>query len=335
MSFDWPRFLREHRIEYVLERKDNIAVRCPFCGDADPSHHLGISLKGRGWHCWRNSAHSGKSRARLIQQLLRVSPEEARRLAYGDAVVPSDDELGDMLSALASEGAPPPRRRALELPREFKPLMSHGLFAGQFRDYLMGRGYRIQQVQYLASAYELHYATKGEFAWRIIFPVRDRRGQLLTWTARTISPREKLRYKALKLDRDGTGDGGSAQVKDLLLGLPMLRHAESPRALVVCEGPFDALRITAFGHRLGVYGTCLFGVGISPAQADLLLDLRAQFSQQYLLLDPDAELSGLRLAEQVPGLRLARLPAGVADPGELSPVTALNFCYQLAGKDFA
>lgn len=325
MSFDWPRFLREHHIEFVVERKDNIAIRCPFCGDSDPSHHLGISLRGKGWNCWRNAEHRGKSRARLIQQLLRCSPEEAQRLAYGDSPVPSDDELGEMLSALAGPGAAAPQQSKLAFLPEMKPLRGTGPFVEKFRGYLRKRGYRDRQIEWLAEAYELHYALRGDFANRLIFPLRDRYGALLTWTGRTIREQVTLRYREL-----GKAEGALASPKDLLLGLPLLWRCPNPKVLVVVEGPLDATRISVFGQALGVYATCLFGLNLSVAQADLLSDLRGRFKHQYLLLDPDAALSSLRVAELVPHVRFLKLNSDAEDPGALAPGDAFRLCADLA-----
>src|SRR4051812_26553261 len=83
--FDWVTFLNRRGIEYTDRGSSatagNLAIHCVFCGAADPGTHLAISLHGRGWRCWRNKAHSGRSPVRLIQALLGCTWVEAERLA--------------------------------------------------------------------------------------------------------------------------------------------------------------------------------------------------------------------------------------------------------------
>jgi hypothetical protein len=103
-----------------------------------------------------------------------------------------------------------------------------------------------------------------------------------------------------------------------LLGLPLLWSAMSAKLLVVCEGPFDALRISALGHDVGVWGTCLFGLNASEAQALQLIALRRRFDRIALCLDMGAEMSVLRLQEMLRTAGITRLaPLDVKDAGEL------------------
>ena len=84
MKIDWPTILRAHHIVHVdtgpSTSKDNIYVHCPFCGQADGGYHMGISTKGKGWGCWRNTAHRGKAPARLLAALLRIDIGMALRM---------------------------------------------------------------------------------------------------------------------------------------------------------------------------------------------------------------------------------------------------------------
>jgi DNA primase len=105
----------------------------------------------------------------------------------------------------------------------------------------------------------------------------------------------------------------------------MLWRVHNAAVLVVCEGPFDAFRITTFGHKFGVYGTCLFGLNVSDTQAGLLEDLSDWFNKIILLLDPEeAGLTQLRLLDQLNRVPISTsgLPKGVKDPGELSAEAA-------------
>jgi hypothetical protein len=335
LAFDWKRFLRAHRIQFVEGgpnwARGNVNVRCPFCGTADHSEHMGISLHGKGYACRRNMQHAGKSRARLIQALLGCSQAEARALAgYEVEAVPAvaDTALGSHVRSLLG-GHTAPVKQSLELLPEFRPLALDDPWAGPFLDYLEDRGYRDTQIEWLIKAYDLHYARSGSFAYRIIFPIKDRWGRLMSWTGRSIRQDVKMRYKTLRLS--GDPPLALAPGNDLLLGLPLLWSCETPRVLVLVEGPFDATRVTVFGRSWGVYATSLFGLNVSTAQASLIQELAGRFQRVVLLIDPEAVLQRMRLLRALsacdPGV--AYTPDGFEDPGALSGAAATALAQRL------
>lgn len=327
--FDWPAFLQQNSIEFVTSgpntARDHISIKCVFCGSDDPSQHLGISLRGKGWGCLRNSAHRGKSPAYLVQRLLGCSMEEARRITGSEeTAAPTRDEFAASFAALQESAgikteAP---RTKLTLLKEFKPLLNGSPFATHFMAYLMERGYRGPQIRWLAENYKLHYVTQGLYRQRIIVPVFDRYGAVLTWTARTILPDTQPRYRTLRMEPHPDFPNEPLALlpaNNTVLGLPVLWGAENPRVLVVVEGPFDALKVTAFGHALGVYATCLFGLNVYPSQVEELAGLMRRFERCYLLVDEDAELQRLRLLGSLRGVhcQVLRMPPGSDDPGAL------------------
>lgn len=336
MPFDWEKLFRAHRVDYVTSGPNvgpnEIGIRCPLCGDADPSHHMGISLSGRGWSCLRNRQHSGKSRARLIKLLLKCSDEEARKLAgYRDEPAPAaDDELAGVLGRLRGTDGARTSDEPLTMPPELKPLAATRRMAEPFLEYLRGRGYSGRDLEWVAQGYDLRYATTGPHAWRLIIPVRGRRSELLTWTGRAISPREEVRYKTLSTRPEYAAYGRAARLPTsrTLLGLPLLWGAPEPRALLVCEGPMDALRVSTYGRELGVYGTCLFGLNASEEQAAELEALSARFPRVRLCIDSGEELRRTALLGRLQGVgaRPLPLPRGRKDPGELPPREAVDLC---------
>ncbi len=154
--FDWVKFLEFNNIEYITRgpnlARQNLGIQCPFCGEEDPSAHMGISLLGHGWSCWRNKSHSGRQPHRLIQKLLGCSWQEANALVGdGGIEIPSEENflnsiktlLGPATGAEVSQGT-------LTLPKEFKPL--HGQLRGLGRhpvNYLIGRGYQPDDIDLL------------------------------------------------------------------------------------------------------------------------------------------------------------------------------------------
>jgi hypothetical protein len=333
--FDWTRFLRQHHIEFI-ERggsttRNNVNIRCPMCADSDKGFHLGISLKGKGWNCWRNVQHRGRSRSRLIQLLLKCSEQTARELAGTASVdLPVDVDLGQQMRSALYPDEAPRSHGPLRLLSEFKPLVQDGFLAKPFWFYLRERGYRDKQIEWLCQSYQLHYATRGPFSYRIIIPIYDRRGKLMTWVARSIRPQEEVRYKALSVEPVRELPAALAAPYQMLLGLPLLWRCPDSRVLVVCEGPFDALWITTYGRSFGVYGTCLFGLNLSEAQQYQLSDLQERFEREVLLLDSEASFQAFRLSQSGNDLRVIRLSENVKDPAELPSSEVISLCSRLA-----
>jgi hypothetical protein len=282
---------------------------------------MGISLKGKGWHCWLNHSHAGRSRTRLIQLLLRCDDETAKRLAGNDDAVTIPD--GGQISARvhAKLTGQPIERQSLKLMPYFKSLEGFGISAGPFREYIKGRGYTSGGIKWLVENYDLRYCTQGPFAARVIIPVRDQWGRLLTWTGRAIRPDVSLRYRALGLAPTQSLPPAVCHPQQTLLGLRQLWTAPNPAALIVTEGPFDAMWLTLWGQAMGVYATCLFGLNMTEAQMVLLSALEARFSRTFMLLDRSARKEAFRLANSGLELPIKRLERG-KDPAELSPPEA-------------
>ena len=54
-GFDVLAYLNDRCIDYKLGGKNVsygwVGIACPFCG-YDPSHHCGVNLEHKGFHCW-------------------------------------------------------------------------------------------------------------------------------------------------------------------------------------------------------------------------------------------------------------------------------------------
>jgi hypothetical protein len=247
--------------------------------------------------------------------LLRCTKEHAQDLT-GETATPlpsADTFAADWRKKLGihTENARPASFR-LKLPSEFKVLTTRSRFAGVFWDYLHKRGFSSSQAHWAVESYSLHYAITGSYAYRIIIPIYNAEGKLMTWSGRSVRANSEIRYKTLPTDEAVEPPG------NLLLGMQLLWKVKVARCLVVCEGPFDAIAVSVLGHSVGVWGTCLFGLNVSEAQSDLLADLERRFENMRLMLDPDALLRVLALRERLPRrCKSTRLPSGLKDPGEL------------------
>jgi hypothetical protein len=312
--------LAAHGCAFRPSGRFEILTHCPQCGDADQSEHLAISTRNRGWRCLRNPRqHRGRSYVRLLTLLLRCSTERAQELlgVQGAAPLPAQDEYASQWRRQLGLTIPEkPEARKLSFPREFRQLAPSVPRSGGFWDYLMdslpeGRGFSLEQARWAAEAYDLHYAVSGTYAYRLIIPIYDRLNRLMTWTARAISPEAHIRYKTLSKEFARAAPG------ELLLGLPLLETAPSTRCLVIVEGPFDAIAISAIGHSVGVWGACVFGLELSDRQADIISELNDRFDKVRLMLDPDASLRVLGLQSSLPRrCKSQAIPDGFKDPGE-------------------
>ncbi len=142
---DWEAFFVDHGIEYVTRgpnvKRGNVNISCPYCGN-DPSHHMGVSLDGKGFGCWRSANHAGKKPHNLIKALLGCSFNQAKLVAeqYSSA---DPDNLDDALALLQADApAEKPRDKALTLDfwPEFEPVRKRGS-GRRFYQYLEGRGF--------------------------------------------------------------------------------------------------------------------------------------------------------------------------------------------------
>lgn len=318
--FDWLNFLNQYNISFVTAghsvSKGNVAVRCPWCSSEDPSTHMGISLDGKGWGCWRRADHRGRNPARLVQALLGCSQDRAREIVgYSDKLI-GDDFLAQVMGRL-SAAVEPVKVGKLVLPDEFKPIKPLPS-AKPYIAYLKRRGFDPLAL----GDYDLRYCTRGPYHGRIIFPIYYR-GELMTWSGRSIYPTEGQRYKVLstKPERAAIEGYGLARASSnhLLLFYDMLVKS-SADTLFVCEGPFDALKVMWLGRDSGIVATCLFTNSPTMEQVDLLYDLVPRFKRRYLLLDRDMFYVAIKTSSSLTGLELdpVMLPPGVKDPGELT-----------------
>jgi hypothetical protein len=226
------------------------------------------------------------------------------------ASLPDQDDFSQQWrKQLGLDVAGPPAK--LTFPKEFKRLTEDAKRSAAFWDYLLDRGYNWEQCLWVADKYNLHYATSGRYAYRVIIPITDLHGKLVTWTARAIGNND-IRYMTLSKEY------ALAYPGELLLGLQMLWRAPLAKCLVVCEGPFDAIAVSALGHDVGVYGTCFFGLEASLKQADLLVELATKFERTRVIIDPGAWTRLLALRTRLPKRCLpGKLPGDFDDPGEL------------------
>lgn len=330
-AFDWRRLFAEHRIP-LIERGPNVKrgevnIRCPFCGSADPSYHMGISLETGWYSCWRNrSQHSGKSPVRLIIRLLGVPYARAREIAgLGDDYVDPEgfDAMAARLMGRLRSGAHAEvkQRRFLDLDPGFVPIEPRGR-TRHHHEYLTGRGFRATDVDHLGRLYGVCAGIAGRWGGRVVLPYYLD-GELVTWTARAIGD-STMRYRDLdRSEPDGGGDWSILPPKETLYNHDCI--AGSGRALVIVEGPMDALKIDFYGRLHGVRAVGLSTNSVTDEQAWLLQGAIGAFETIAVMMDNAGTLGivdSMRMKQElsfIPGLSVMKVPFGAKDGGELTP----------------
>lgn len=345
MAFEWVSFLDRHGIEYRTQgkstAKDNVYIHCVFCGQADEGHHMGISLANRGWGCWKDDSHRGRNPARLIKALTGASWDEVQAL-LGGGKRPVGDLLGAVRNALgelpsgSSEGlelAP-----KIELPEHFRAL-KRGSVHYEYLRAGRERNFSHDEIDFLKRRFNLRQVSSSadKWRWRMIIPVYDQAKDLQTWTARAVGE-ANLRYKSLSTnpekeaaDNHGCGFSALLPITDCMLGSHRLK--KGGRFLILSEGFFDAAAFSLESRAFNARETALFGKVASPAQMDMLADICPLYDATFLLLDPDAKFSALKVASQMQalGVETFRLD-GDADPGDRGPKAIRRLLSQMENR---
>ena len=324
MTFNWVPFLEDHNISYVTEgsnvARNHVNIRCPICGDSDPSEHMGLSLTTAYWGCWRNKRHRGRQPQQLIMRLLNCSFENADDIVAGTRELSSFSQLAEKFKmALAPSQQETEPRAALEFPREHRLLRSVGLGRHYVRYMVNRRGFSLDDIPLLRKQYRLRYCAHGRDKGRIIFPIYFG-GALVCWTGRTISHHAKVRYLSLSdKDSDAPRPRALMSIKDLIWNYDTLRRSR-PNILVLTEGPFDALKVDFYGQEYGVRATCLFGVGITERQKEIVYEIGRRAACVVVLPDVGAMANAMAIQSELISLRprILSLPKHVEDPGALT-----------------
>lgn len=333
---DWRRLLQDEGV-YFIERGPNVKrgeinIKCPFCGTADPSQHMGLNLETGWWSCWRNRRqHSGKSPVRLLVALLRIPYWKAREIAGLEADYVDPDGFSALASRLlgrsidvkeGKDSSP----RFLDYPESFQPV-SAAVRCRHYWDYLERRGFTF--ISELIELYDLQCDPMGEWRGRVILPYEIDR-HLVAWTGRAIAD-ASIRYKDLADDQCVIAP------KHTLFNYDCI--AKGGRVLVIAEGPFDALKIDFYGESMQVRSVALSTATVSDDQAFMLEEAVDQFDRIYLMMDNASQLGivdSLRLRSDlgfIPGIKTLAVPFGLKDAGELSPRQALEWTELISKED--
>lgn len=269
----WTDFLTENRISSGRTSSTNTYIKCPLCSN-DPSMHMGLSLNSSEWGCLRDAEHRGANPAKLIQILLHCSYEDAQTYAR---------HYFKRNWTIQTPVAAPEAPKILQKPSDFMPFTFKEPLERVFIDYLRNRGF---DPAYTITRFKLHWAVTGQYEYRLIIPVIFD-DNWYCWTSRAINPKEKLRYLSAK--------GIDNKLTDFLFDEENLTGG---KALIIAEGPFDAMKI-ASAIIPNVSATSLFGKVLNPKQIKSLIRLKDYYDHMYIALDKDVFHESFALTQQL------------------------------------
>lgn len=201
------------------------AVDCYQCSPGSGKFRLGFNLTSGASNCWIcGKQDSTRSLAILCRVPYRIAAE-----------------LWDRKSNTQYTGNLP-HTGVLALPKA-------GLLLPAHRNYLQNeRGFDPDEIQRIWSIQGIGPGS-GKMQWRILIPIHDQAGRIVSWTTRSISNNPDVpRYISASPEEE------SVPHKSILYGSHLAGHS-----IVVCEGPLSAWAI-------GAGAAATLGVGYSEDQ---------------------------------------------------------------------
>jgi hypothetical protein len=232
----------------------HITIQCPWCGSADPSHHLAIEEQTGAYYCYRNPRHGGRSPFWLVSGLG----------VHGKA-------LEDLLKKHSSGPLTAPQKvqekRGPEK-RDYSFLLSADKSQTAL-SYLTSRGF--SNPHEVIKDYRLRVASYGRLSWRLLFPINPEED---AFVGRALLPNLEPKYlstsETSRIYQPREFQGGT---------------------LLITEGPFDALKCdvalsSVYGRDKGM-AVALLGLSLASEKMAILVELIKRSSKTVIVLDRD------------------------------------------------
>ncbi len=330
MAFDFQQFLDAHFIPYVTAgsnvARGHINIKCPFCGNRDPSQHLGINLSNGKWGCWRDEKHRSKYPEKLIVELLHCSYELASQITGRGAPL-SLSAFENAIESLKNESKEENIKyvEGLEFPREFRKIKREGFTRKFFRYLHNERGFYQNDVSDILYYYDLLCSLTGKYSDRILVPIyRDK--ILQSWTGRSIYKNEQVRYMTLEKENS------VSVITDCIFNYDgIIKESYILDALFIVEGPFDAMKLDYYGNDDYYGAVCIFGSVIYDEQVYQLNELveELHYLKRVIIMMDDIDIS-LKIQSKLGfSTDVKAVPYGVDDPGDLSGNQIAKYCQSL------
>lgn len=273
--------------------RGHVNVKCPWCGNQDPSQHLTIKEETGEYYCFRApQLHSGKSLPWLLLGL-------GQRPAQIDGIIHefSDGRNEREPRFFTAVTHTPVRWERFEPAYNFTPAL----------DYLRERGFHRPDV--LSRDFDLRFTRTGRMAWRILLPLSTG-GDVTGCVGRGIRTGQTPRYL--------TDDPFEGSVY-----IPS--YSETTELLMFLEGPIDALVAAVDNDPAEVMPVGILGLALPPERLMTISNLARGAKRAVFVQDADQPASAAyRLIDQllqIPWLssvERAEPPPRRKDVGELA-----------------
>jgi len=263
-----------------------VNVECPFCIIEHPGYHLGATLDGKIFYCWKCGIHwPGES----IAKLLSVTQYEADRLIkeYSGTSIPRTIEKVRIQPTIQ------------QLPSDVLPLLqSHKTYLQNKRNF---DAEKIERLWNLVSTGPVSYLGKTNYGHRILAPIYWE-NQRVTFQARDVTEKHPKKYLACPEDYE------IIKHKHIIY-----KHPNFHELTTICvEGITDV-------WRFGTSAVATFGIEYTNQQVRLLSQL---YTRIGVCFDGN-EITAKRQADKlISDLRFRKVDSFridiTGDPGGLS-----------------
>lgn len=141
----------------------------------------------------------------------------------------------------------------------------------------------VLDVNYIMGTYKPYFCDEGQWAGRIIMPIKDEMGEIVEFNDRTIGKGTKSRHRP------------GSRINNLLYGL---FEATGKKTVVIVEGAFDLFQVASVCRRefknTGV--VALMGITFPETRREAVI---ANFDQALVMLDNKGEKDTYRAAEKI------------------------------------
>ena len=279
-------------------------IKCPICLDAVSHSHCSINVEKGVFRCFYCGA-TGK-----LKWLIHEYAGDQPLLFLRNPVVTKERPIAATSFSQFQE--------FFIFKQGFLPEM----LEQKAWSYLQARGITRSDIEY----YHLRWANRGRYFGRIILPVFEGE-QVVVWSARAFLDILKPKYLF-----PHSGET-SLTCSEAIFGYDRALHSSViHKHLVLVEGIFDAIAVdkalaTDTMRPTGTFVMSMLSKTLSDNQFMKLLRFDKKAVQFYVMVDPDAEKDGIKIAKKLSSYsRLTKVChlQGAKDPGEASPRQILD-----------
>lgn len=300
MSFEIREYLEDKLTRFKESAGSEITGECPECGKYGGFY---ANVDSGAFVCFKCD-FKGKNAVGLVARIEGIEWSEARAYIFKNSVQlrrKSDIfTLQDLVRSLRPDVERPEAKKVEPMAFDI-PKVARELDADVLR--WLRKKRKVQAST--AEAWELRWCRFGRYAGRLIIPIRCPGGY--SFTARDMTGTQEPKYL------NPTG----ADHRRLLIGWHCTPLTGD---LVLCEGPFDAIRL----WQNDVPALALGGKELHQEQLDMLAKLPRDVAIT-IMLDPEEETAPYKVADKLSSyfrtLYIAKLPDGI-DPGDASKEVA-------------